>query len=139
MKIFKTIIAFLLPSLLFAQTERLQGLVDSLRIAGNYPGLSVAMIYKDGTTRAIVSGFNDKEKQIKLKTSDALMQGSVGKTYASAIALQLVNQGKLDLDKKVSAYLGDYSWYSRIPNASTITVRMLMNHTSGVMRYEFKE
>jgi D-alanyl-D-alanine carboxypeptidase len=30
-------------------------------------------------------------------------------------------------------------WYSRIPNAEGITVRHLMTHTSGVMRYEFKE
>jgi D-alanyl-D-alanine carboxypeptidase len=67
------------------------------------------------------------------------MQGSVGKTYASAIALKLVEEGKLNLDAKVSAYLGYYSWYARIPNAQGITVRMLMNHTSGIMRYEFKE
>ena len=68
-----------------------------------------------------------------------MLQGSVGKTYVSAIALQLIKEQKIDLDEKVSTYLGGFEWYNKIPNASDITVRMLMNHTSGVMRYEFKE
>jgi D-alanyl-D-alanine carboxypeptidase len=63
----------------------------------------------------------------------------VGKTYASAVALRLIKQGRINLDEKVAAYLGKNDWYHRIPNAANITVRMLMNHTSGVMRYEFKD
>ncbi len=122
-----------------AQKEVLQSLLDSLRVAGNYPGLSVGIVYKDNTTVAIVSGMNDKEKNIPLLVSDRLLQGSVGKTYASAVALRLIKEGKLNLDEKVSTYLGKSSWYNRIPNASTITVRMIMNHSSGVMRYEFKD
>lgn len=122
-----------------AQQQRLQFLVDSMRTAGNFPGLSAAIVYKDNTTVALVSGYNDKEKNIPLKTTDALMHGSVGKTYASAIALRLVKEGKLNLEEKVSAYLGYLPWYNRIPNAADITIKMLMNHSSGVMRYEFKE
>jgi D-alanyl-D-alanine carboxypeptidase len=71
--------------------------------------------------------------------SDRMLQGSVGKTYFAAVATQLVGEGLLDLDAQASDYLGDRPWFSRIPNASSITVRNLMNHTSGVMRYEFKE
>jgi D-alanyl-D-alanine carboxypeptidase len=122
-----------------AQTERLQALLDSLRIAGEFPGLSVSVVKKDNTSIALVSGYNDRERKIPLKRDDYMLQGSVGKTYVSAIALQMVKNGKLDLDKKVSFYLGEHEWYKRIPNAADITVRMLMNHTSGVMRYEFKE
>ena len=85
-----------------------------------------------------VAGFSDMEKQIPLSTKHLLMQGSVGKTYVAAIAIMLIKKGKLDLDEKVSAYLGHHAWYLRIPNASSITVRQIMNHTSGVMRYEFK-
>lgn len=133
---------FLLVTLVYfsaAQTARLQSLLDSFRTAGNFPGLSAAIAYKDNTTVAFASGYNDKEEKIPLKTSDRLLQGSVGKTYVAAIALQLIREGKLQLDEKVSAYLETYFWYPRIPNAADITVRMLMNHTSGVMRYEFKK
>jgi D-alanyl-D-alanine carboxypeptidase len=122
-----------------AQQQRLQSVLDSLRIAGNFPALSAAIVYKDNTTIALVSGVSDREKNIPMTTNDALMQGSVGKTYVSAIALRLVKQGKLKLDEKVSAYLGHLPWFNRIPNAAAITVKMLMNHSSGVMRYEFKE
>lgn len=121
-----------------AQNASLQTLLDSFRVAGNYPGLSVGIIKKDNIHIALVSGYNDREKNIALKTSDRLLQGSVGKTYASAIAVRLIKEGRLLLDEKVSTYLGKYSWYARIPNAADITVRMIMNHSSGVMRYEFK-
>lgn len=133
------VLVFLLQLTAIAQKPALQSLLDSLRVAGNYPGLSVSLIKKDNTQVTLVSGFNDKEKNIPMKASDRLLQGSVGKTYASAIAVRLIKEGKLKLDEKVSTYLGKYSWYPRIPNAADITVRMIMNHSSGVMRYEFKD
>jgi D-alanyl-D-alanine carboxypeptidase len=70
--------------------------------------------------------------------NDRLLQGSVGKTYVAAVALQLVQEGRIALDAKVSRYLGAEPWYGRLANGSEVTVRQLMNHTSGVVRYEFK-
>ena len=136
---------FLLPAFLlfagiaFTQSNPLQALVDSFRVAGNFPGLSVGIVTKENKLLEFSSGFNDKEKGIALKPTDKFLQGSVGKTYASAVALLLIKKGKLALDEKVSYYLGHHSWYSRVPNAANITVRMLMNHTSGVMRYELEK
>ena len=137
----KLLLFFLLLSfkVVFAQTskERLQHKLDSLRMVGNYPGISVAIADKNGIT-AFTSGYSDKEKNIVLIDKHMLMQGSVGKTYVSAVALKLIKQGKLNLNEKISKYLGDLPWYNKIPNADAITVRQIMNHTSGVMRYEFK-
>lgn len=118
--------------------DKLQTLIDSLRVTGNFPGLSVAIESENGNW-AFVSGYNDIEKASKLHVTDKFLQGSVGKTYVAAIAMQLVENKQLSLDSKVSDYLGDYPWYNQVPNAKDITVRMLMNHTSGIMRYEFKE
>src|SRR5687768_3021103 len=112
---FAIIFLLLLGNVVYSQNQRLQALLDSLRIAGNFPGLSIGIVYKDNTSLALVSGYNDKEKGLPLATTDALMQGSVGKTYVSAIALQLVKQEKLVLDKKVADYLGHLPWFSRIP------------------------
>ena len=105
---------FLLPALAFAQVnkERLQYLLDSLRTTGNYPGLSAAVVYKNNNPVSIVSGYADKEKQIPMQSSSMLMQGSVGKTYVSAIAMQFIKEGKFSLDDKVSKWLGDKPWYS---------------------------
>jgi D-alanyl-D-alanine carboxypeptidase len=131
----------LYPGTLLCQhqaAQRFQQVLDSLRVAGNYPGLSMAVVFADNTSLALTSGFNDVEKRIPLKPSDKLLQGSVGKTYVAAIAMQQVQKKKINLNDKVWKYLGHYKWYARVPNAGDITIKMLMNHTSGVMRYEFK-
>ena len=68
-----------------------------------------------------------------------LHSGSTGKTVVSALIMQLVEKGKVGLDDKVSEYLGNYKWYNRVVNAETITIRHLLQHSSGIIRYEFKE
>lgn len=135
-------VLFLLPLGLLAQSEaetKLQSALDSLREVGNFPGIMVSMVLPNGTLWSFSSGYSNTRTRQKITARDYLMQGSVGKTYCSAIALQLIQEGKLKLDEKASGYLGDKPWFSRLPNAPDITVRMLMNHTSGIMRYEFKE
>jgi D-alanyl-D-alanine carboxypeptidase len=137
-KIYVGLTSFLLlvSFLLHGQNQpSLQYLIDSLRVAGNYPGISVAII-TDKYSDEFVSGYNSVENQTALKSSDMFL---TGKTYVAAIAMQLIEKNQLNLDSKVSDYLGTNTWYSKLPNAEDITVRMLMNHTSGVMRYEFKE
>jgi D-alanyl-D-alanine carboxypeptidase len=136
------LVLLLLAAPCFSQQDtqlRFNNLADSLRTAGNFTGLSIAVHYNNKDAYAVVSGYSDKEKEEKLLPSHRLLQGSVGKTYVAAIALQLIKSGKLSLDDKVSKYLGHHDWYNRIPNAADITIRMIMNHSSGVMRYEFKE
>jgi D-alanyl-D-alanine carboxypeptidase len=126
-----------------AQKENLSNILqrqlDSLRLAGNYPGISVAVMLRDNSMIRLVSGFADSARDKKMSVTDMMLQGSVGKTYVAAVTLQLVQEGKIQLDQKVAEYLNLLPWYPRVPNAKDITVRMLMNHTSGVMRYEFKE
>jgi D-alanyl-D-alanine carboxypeptidase len=74
-----------------------------------------------------------------MKPEDMMLAGSVGKTFAAATALQLVKAGKIGLDDRIEKYLGREPWFSRLPNSRDITVRQLMNHTSGLVRYEFKD
>lgn len=135
-------LSFSLLNISFAQTgnsQKIQKLLDSLQAAGNFPGLSLAISFDPHKTFTAVAGYATKGRTIALRTTDRFLQGSVGKTYVSAIALMLVAQKKINLEDQVSIYLGRYTWYKRIPNAEQITIRMLLNHTSGVMRYEFKE
>ena len=115
----------------------LQTLLDSARTAAAWPGATLAVALPDGRVVAVASGHSDTSAKIPMKTTDRLLSGSVGKTYVAAVALQLVAEGKLDLDAKVAKYLGSEPWFARLPNAQDITVRQLMNHTSGLVRYEF--
>jgi D-alanyl-D-alanine carboxypeptidase len=71
-----------------------------------------------------------------MKPADRLLLGSVGKTYASAVALQLVHEQRIALDDPISKHLGREPWFARIAHSDRMTVRQLMTHTSGLVRYE---
>jgi D-alanyl-D-alanine carboxypeptidase len=117
--------------------RRLQAVLDSARAAGSFPGATAGVALGDGTTIALATGLADTARREAMRPDHLLLAGSVGKTFAAAVALQLVQEGKLDLDAKVSRYLGGEAWFAAVPNAADVTVRMLMNHTSGIVRYEF--
>jgi len=119
--------------------QRLQQRLDSLHRSGRFAGAQIGVALPDGSTIAIATGFADIAKKEPMTTRHLLLQGSVGKTYASAVALQLVHEGKLVLDDPIAKYLAGEPWFSRLPNAQAITIRQLMNHTSGLVRYEFNE
>lgn len=116
-------------------SKALQARLDALHQAGEFPGVSLGYVLSDGTVGAVTSGFADLEKRTPLKPSHRLLAGSVGKTFVAAAVLQMVEEGVLSLDDKASKWLSKESWYSRLPNAETITVRSLMNHTAGLAEY----
>jgi D-alanyl-D-alanine carboxypeptidase len=118
------------------QRVRLQAVVDQWRTANNVPGVSVGIVQRSEDVLAIVSGLADRGSARPLAPSDLLMAGSTGKTFFAAVALQLIEAGRLDLNAPISKYLGTKPWFSRLPNATDITVRQLMTHTSGLVRYE---
>lgn len=132
----------LAPSLVYGQADQvqlqqqLQSKLQSLFSQSSVPGASAGMIFPDGKVISLVAGWADRETKKAMTPETLMIQGSVGKTYASAIALQLVYDKKLSLEEKVSTYLGQEPWFEQLPNARDITVKMLMNHTSGIMRYE---
>ncbi|MBK6749547.1 MAG: beta-lactamase family protein [Acidobacteria bacterium] len=107
--------------------------------AGKFPGATLGVVLADGETMSLAVGYSDRTAKSPMKPTDRMLAGSTGKTFAAATALQLVYEGKIGLDERVEKYLGSLSWFSRLPNARDITVRQLLNHTSGLVRYEFKD
>lgn len=125
------------PKASYALSQTLQARFDSLFAATEVPGATLGIAFSDGSTIGLATGYSDVERGLKMEPTDRMLQGSVGKTYFAAVALQLVHEGVLDLDEKIATYLGDEPWFERLPNGADATVRMLMNHTSGLVRYEF--
>ena len=117
----------------------LQTKLDDWHKAGSFPGATFGVVLANGESFGLAVGFSNTETKTPMKPTDRLLAGSVGKTFAAATALQLVKEGKIGLDDKIEKYLGSEPWFSRLPNARDITIRQLMNHTSGLVRYEFKE
>jgi len=116
----------------------LQARLDEWHKAGKFPGATLGVVLPDGESFGLAVGYSDREARTPMKANDRMLAGSVGKTFAAVTALQLVTEGKIGLDDKVEKYLGAEPWFPRLPNAKDITVRQLMNHTSGLVRYEFK-
>ncbi|HAF27949.1 MAG TPA: hypothetical protein DCG75_02780 [Bacteroidales bacterium] len=105
----------------------------------NIPGINLAIVMPNNEIIAVSAGYSDKEKQILMKPEDVMLSGSTGKTFCAAIILQLIDEGKLDVDDPISKYFGNEEWFTRLPNANEVTIRMLLNHTSGIPRYVFDD
>lgn len=112
--------------------------LEAYRAANGAPGLVLGVVLADGRVIAVAAGQSDTALDRQMQPDDMLLMGSVGKTYVAATALQLVREGRLELDALASRYVGGQGWFDSLPNAAAITVRQLMSHTSGLVRYEFK-
>ncbi len=119
--------------------KELQMKLDEWHKAGKFPGATLGVVLRDGESFGLAVGYSDRVAKTPMKPNDRMLAGSTGKTFAAATALQLVKEGKIGLDDKIEKYLGKEPWFSRLPNAKDITVRQIMNHTSGLVRYEFKD
>ena len=119
--------------------KELQLKLDEWHKAGKFPGATLGVVLANGESFGLAVGYSDRDAKTPMKPDDRMLAGSVGKTFAAATAFQLVREGKIDLDDKIEKYFGKEPWFDKLPNARAITIRQLMNHTSGLVRYEFKE
>jgi D-alanyl-D-alanine carboxypeptidase len=119
--------------------QRLQAKLDSLHAAASFPGAVLGVALADGRAFTLAVGFADTALKSPMPRAARMLAGSVGKTFFAALAMQLVHEGKLRLDEPIATYLSGEPWFDRLPNGRQATVRMLMNHTSGLVRYEFVE
>ena len=95
---------------------------------GDIPGAVVAVV-KDGQPILVKGyGYADVEKKAPVLPDTIFRPGSISKLFTWTAVMQLVGQGKLDLDKDVNAYL-DFKIPAR-PDGP-ITLRRLMTHTAG--------
>lgn len=116
---------------------QLQAKFEELHKAASFPGGTAGFVLADGTAFAIAVGVSDRTAGTPMKTTDRLLLGSVGKTYVAAVALQMIHEKRFALDDTLDKFFGKEPWFPRLANASKITVRHLMTHTSGIVRYEF--
>ena len=77
-------------------------------------------------------GFMDRDKEVLFRPNTLSRTASIAKPMTSVAIMQLVEQGKLDLDVQIQTYLPDYP----VKKKGTITIRHLLNHTSGIPGYK---
>lgn len=105
--------------------SELQHTLDSMKTVLGAKSLSAAIQISDGSTWAHAVGVSSISEDVT--TNDAYLIGSIAKTITSACILQLADEGTLNLDDSL------HEWLPTMPYIdTTITIRQLLNHTSGL-------
>ncbi|WP_298895701.1 serine hydrolase domain-containing protein [uncultured Psychroserpens sp.] len=104
----------------------------------NIPGLSIAIMDNGEIEWAKGYGMADTSENRKVTTQTLFQAGSVSKPIAATRALQLVEKGKLSLDRNVN----DYSKSWKVPEnefttKEKVTLRRLLNHSAGLTVHGF--
>lgn len=98
----------------------------------NITGLSIALADDQQVVWAAGFGYADKTNEVPAAAETVYGVGSISKLFTATAAMQLAEQGKIDIDKPLQTYLPQFSIKSRFPGAGPITPRTLMTHHSGL-------
>lgn len=125
-------ITLLTASVAFAQdkVQKIDDLLKTYQEYGQFNGTVLVaekgkVIYKKG------HGMANMEWEIPNQPDTKFRIGSVTKQFTAALILQLVEEGKIKLDGKLTDYLPDY----RKDTGDKVTIHQLLNHTSGIPSY----
>jgi D-alanyl-D-alanine carboxypeptidase len=91
--------------------------------------VSVTIIFRDGSAWTGTSGRADVGRRVDVAPNTAFAIASVSKTYTAALILALAGEARIDLDKPARTYIKE------APIDPRITVRQLLDHTSGLDDY----
>jgi len=95
----------------------------------HFPGAVVGAWVPGKGEYVVAKGKSNLETDTAMKIECKFGIGSVTKSFVGTVALQLVDEGKLELDDSLNKYI------SNVPNAENITIRQLLNMTSGLFDY----
>lgn len=99
-------------------------------------GLDGIIVYVDqagSEPELYASGWKDRDNEILLRPDDLFRIASISKLYIAAAAVKLVVADSLSLDKTLAEYLPELE--NRIEYADQITLRMMIQHRSGIMNF----
>ena len=110
----------------------MQGWITNAMAADQVTGLSIALLDDQDVVWAQGFGYADVAAGKRVTTNSVFHIGSVSKTFTAAAAMQQVDRHALDLDAAVTNLISGLSWLPRYPTNGPITVRMLLDHHSGL-------
>jgi D-alanyl-D-alanine carboxypeptidase len=99
-----------------------------------FPGTALYVSQPELGTWTGAAGEGNIDPATPMRAEDTFRAGSILKPFISTVVLQLVEEGKLSLDDPLPAVLPGRVT-ARFPDAAHITVRMLLDHTSGIPDY----
>ena len=109
--------------------QRLHRLVKTKMLELGVPGLIASVDAPKICHWTETLGIRDVTKQAPIQLKEHMRIGSITKTFTGTVVLQLVDEGWLGLDDPISRHL------TGVPNGESITIRQLLNMTSGLYNY----
>ena len=116
------------PPVQSARSRGLQSDIDAL-LASGVPG-AIVLTRRGDRVQYTVRGLGRKSPRTPMRSSDRFRIASLTKTFVASVLLQLSHERKLSLSDSVELWLP-----GALPNGRAITIRHLLNHTSGVYDY----
>jgi CubicO group peptidase (beta-lactamase class C family) len=104
----------------------------------NVTGLSIALVDDQHVVWTQGFGYADEARGIPATPDTVYRAGSISKLFTASAAMQLAEQGKLDIDKPLRDYLPEFSTRTRAAHSRPITPRNIMTHHSGLPSDWFK-
>ncbi|WP_374440973.1 serine hydrolase domain-containing protein [Epilithonimonas sp.] len=108
-------------------TKKIDGFLDY--VIANKQGVGSLSIFKNGKEIYSRSFGQDQLPNVESNAETGYQIGSISKFFTSVMLMQLAEKGKLSIDDKLSKY------YPDIPNAEKISLKTMLNHTSGLGDY----
>lgn len=115
--------------------DPVQFVLDSLVAANDLPGANFSIILGDQTMHNYSSGYADTLNKLTMSSDHVMFSGSIGKTYAVALLMQDLEQGLFALEDLFISHFPDETWLMNLPGMEEITIKMLLQHTSGLPEY----
>jgi CubicO group peptidase (beta-lactamase class C family) len=112
--------------------DLIQKQVDKAEDYG-FDGIVVCINKKGNQSEFYTSGYKNRENRIPADPNSLFKIASVSKLYNALAVAKLVNDGKLSLEKTLADYLPELK--GRIEYADKITLRMLVQHRSGIPNF----
>ena len=106
-----------------------QQVIDNY-VAQGLPGISILIRDAEGTW-ASGAGMADIAKKVPMEPCMVSKAASITKTFVGVATMKMAEAGKLNLDDQISLYL-DEKVIEQVNNADQSTIRMLLNHTTGI-------
>lgn len=113
--------------------NKYQSLLDGITSSG-VVGITMSVYHPQTGMWVGASGKADLYNSVDMKPCNISRVGSTVKMFTAVTVLKLIEEGKLNLDDKISSYLqGDL--IDKIENADKATIRQLLQHSSGIYNY----
>ncbi len=115
-------------------TTQLNSFIQNTMATHHIPGLSACIIKESEVVWLNTYGYADfAQDDIEVADTTLFMIGSISKTFVATAAMQLWENGLLDLDANINDYL-PFSVVNPYYPAHSITMRMLLSHASSLAR-----